>query len=136
MENTENKTGKTPDSKKDKKPSKLLPKTPKFSYYWIYAVIAVLLITFQIFSFNSSLETVDVGKFQEQMLKSHDVEKLVVVNNKIAEVYIKEEALKNEKYKDVKSNAWGGTNKGPHYQIKFGDLAYFQQQMDEVQKDF
>lgn len=108
MDNTENKSGNTPDPKKDKKTPKLLPKTPKFSYYWIYAVIALLLITFQIFSFNSSLDTVDFNKFEVDMLQAHDVDKVVVVNNEVAEVYIKESALKNDKYKDVRNNAWGG----------------------------
>ncbi|MDZ4845636.1 MAG: ATP-dependent zinc metalloprotease FtsH [Chitinophagales bacterium] len=137
MDNTENKDEKAPEPKKEKKPvSKLLPKTPKFSYYWIYAVIAVLLLAFQFFSFRSTIETIDFRKFQEEILKSHDAEKLVLVNGEVVEVYIKEDRLKNEKYKDIKDNAWGGINKGPHYQFKISSPTYFEQQMDAAQKSF
>ncbi len=140
MENTENKSGKdekAPEPKKDKKPvSKLLPKTPKFSYYWIYAVIAVLLLAFQFFSFRSTIETIDFNEFKGGMLKSHDVERLVLVNNEIVEVYVKEDRLKNEKYKEVKDNAWGGVNKGPHYQFKIISPSYFAEEMDKAQSGF
>lgn len=141
MENTENKPGKeekSPEQKKEnKKPgSKLLPKPPKFSYYWIYAVIAVLVLAFQFFSFRSTVEMIDFRKFQEEYLKSHDVEKLVLVNGEVVEVFIKEEKLKNDKYKDVRNNAWGGINKGPHYQFKISSPTYFEQQMDAAQKGF
>ena len=124
--------------KKDKKSSgKLpLPKNPKFSYYWIYGIIAVLLLALQFFSFQSSIKEIDLQSFEQDMLKGHDVEKLVVVNNEIVEVYIKEERLSNEKYKEVAQTSWGGVNKGPHYYFTIGSVEYFQQEMAEAQASF
>jgi len=140
MENTENKKEnkeQAPEQKKEKKPaSKLLPKSPKLNTYWIFAVIGVMLVALQFLSFRTNVEAIDFRKFQEEMLKSHDVDRLVMVNSKVVEVYIKEDKLKNDKYKDVRNNAWGGINKGPHYQFKIGSPTYFEEQMDIAQRGF
>src|SRR5436190_12011626 len=110
-----------PQQKKEKKlTGKLLPKNPKFSYYWIYAVIAVLLLGLQFFSFRSTVKETDEHTFFQEMLKSHDVDNIMVVNNEIVEVYLKESRLANEKYKDVSQTSWGGVNKGPHYYFTIG----------------
>jgi len=131
--NTEQRKG----QKKDKSLSeKLLPKNPKFSYYWIYAVIAVLLLGLQFFSFRSSVKETDQNTFAQEMLKSHDVENLIVVNSEIVEVYIKESKLNNEKYKDIATTSWGGVNKGPHYYFTIGSVDHFQDEMAKLQKGF
>ncbi len=136
-ENKQKTEEKAPEQKKEKiNPQKLLPKTPKFSYYWIYALIAVLLLGLQFFSFRPTLKDTDFRAFEQEMLRSHDVAELVVVNGEIVEVYIKEDRLKNEKYKDVAATPWGGENKGPHYQFTIGSVEYFQQEMDKIQNDF
>ncbi len=133
----ENKNKESQDKqKKDKKIPSLLPKNPKFNYYWIYAAIAILLLGLQFFSFRPTLKETDFRTFEQEMLKAHDVEKLIVVNNEFVEVYIKEGRLTNEKYKDVAQTSWGGVNKGPHYEFSIGSVEYFQQEMDKAQQAF
>lgn len=134
---TEEQNTQQPEKKKEKKlPGKLLPKNPKFSYYWIYAVIAVLLLGLQFFTFRSSVKETDENTFILDMLKSHDVADLVVVNKEIVEVYIKESRLSNEKYKDVAKTSWNGVNKGPHYYFTIGSLEHFQDKLDKAQQEF
>jgi len=131
-ENTENK------EKKDKKsgPRIPLPKPPKFNYYWLYGLLALLLLGLQFFNFQSPTKEIDYQTFEQSMLKTHEVEKLIVVNKEAVEVYIKPAALKQEKYKDVAVTSWGSENKGPHYFFPIGSLEFFQQQIENSQKDF
>jgi len=136
-EQPEQNTEPNQEQKKDKKlPGKLLPKTPKFSYYWILAGITVLLVGWNIFSFRNPVKEIDERTFIEEMLKSHDVEKLVVVNNERVEVYIKEERLKNEKYKEVAETSWKGFSKGAQYYFTIGSMEHFQDKMDKAQQGF
>ncbi|GIV35023.1 MAG: ATP-dependent zinc metalloprotease FtsH [Chitinophagales bacterium] len=124
------------EKKKDKKVPNILPKSPKFNYYWIYAAIVILLLGLQFFSFRPVVKEIDFRTFEQEMLKSHDVDRVVVVNNEFVEVYIKESRLNNEKYKEVAQTSWGGVNKGPHYTFTIGSVEYFQQEMDRAQQGF
>lgn len=108
---------------------------PKFNYFWVYAII----IAFIIISFNLSFfqENVKKSSFNDAttMLKDGDVEKIVVVNEKGAEVFIKEAALNKEKYKEVARTRFGTANKGPHYFFTVASGDKFQDQINEFYKN-
>lgn len=113
------------------------PKGPKFNYYWIYGLIAVVLLGMQfLYTSQTGSKEIDWREFEQDMLKAHDVEKLAVINENYVEVYIKEDKLENEKYKDVAETTFGGKNKGPHYYFTIGSVEYFQNQLEEAQKGF
>ena len=76
------------------------PKGIKFNFYWIYAIIAVLFFGIQILNVNTTSET-SWQEFNRKMLQSKEVEKIVVVNRDIAQIYIKKEFIKRDKYRDV-----------------------------------
>jgi cell division protease FtsH len=133
----EEQTQYTNDSKEKKGGPKIpMPKPPRFNYYWLYGLLALLLLGLQFFNIQAPTKEIDYHTFEQKMLKTHEVERLVVVNKEIVEVYIKPEALKQEKYKDVAITSWGGENKGPHYYFPIGSLEFFQQQIENSQKDF
>lgn len=108
---------------------------PKFNYYWIYGIIAVVLLGLQLMSFQGGIKEIDQRDFEKNMLKEGDVKQVKVVNEEMVEVYIREEALKEEKYKSVAENSWGGMNPGPHYYFTIGSVEFFQQRMAEVQAE-
>jgi cell division protease FtsH len=115
-----------------KKPN--LPKNP-FNFYWIYGIIAVALIALQYSNFGGpALKEVQTSDFLENMLKQHQVSKIVVVpNERIAEIYISKEYLTQPRY--VKD----GLNKhpnGPHYLVKILSEDSFQELLTDAQKDF
>ena len=85
-------------------------------------------------SYNSPAET--NTKELLEMLKSKDVKKIVIVNEKIAEVYLKDKALENEKYKkELKSKGTGlFGEKTPHFQLDIGNYEVFSKRIDEAQK--
>ncbi|TXC81745.1 ATP-dependent zinc metalloprotease FtsH [Luteibaculum oceani] len=90
------------------------PKKP-YNFYWIYAVVLVVLVAVNVFNVSSGLVNTTYSDFKE-MAESGDVRKVVVFNEKTAEVTLTKEALEKEKYKKkIKPPLIGGVNTGPHY---------------------
>lgn len=109
------------------------PKRGKFNFYWIYAIVIFLLLGSQMFQMNNSTTETSMNEFFEELLPSGDVKKVTVVNDDIVEVYLREEALEKEKYKDLGKSKMGMANTGPHFKFTIPDKKYFQEQVDRVQ---
>ena len=79
-----------------------------FNPYWIYAILGVLLVVSLFLSGGfggSDDKKISQSYFVNEMLLADDVDKVVVVNDKQVEVYLKKEAIEsNEKYKDLKDS--------------------------------
>ncbi len=123
------------DSNENKNKKPKVPPMPKFNFYWIYGIIAVVFIALTFLPKNGANKTSKI-EFINKMLLAHDVEKVVVVNKSIAEIYLKKEALKNDKYKDLKNRSIIGETVGPHYFFEIGDISSFEKDINEKQKDF
>ena len=108
----------------------------KFNPYWVYGAIIVVFLAAQFYSMvEMGAKETNYDQFESMYLRNNDVDKIVVVNNKIAQIYIKKESLdKNDEYKDVKKSPIGeGLNPGPHYQFQIGDLQNFENKL-EIEK--
>jgi cell division protease FtsH len=123
------------DSNENKNKKPKVPPMPKFNFYWIYGIIAVVFIALTFLPKNGANKTSKI-EFINKMLLAHDVEKVVVVNKSVAEIYLKKEALKNDKYKELKERTILGESVGPHYFFEIGDIASFEKDINEKQKDF
>ena len=114
------------------------PKKP-FNFYWIYAIIGVILIGLNLFNFGGGVKKVAWERFVNEMLKTGEVSRLVVVttgSETKAEIFIKPEALSQEKYKSVReqsSSNLGGRN--PQFYIKVGTIDQFKSDLDRVQDE-
>jgi cell division protease FtsH len=109
----------------------------KFNFYWIYAIIALLFLLIQVISSNGNVKETTWQEFNRTMLQTHEVEKVVVINKEIAQIFIKEDLLSREKYKSVNSKSFGGAlNKGPHYYFEIGSVDVFNDKLNEAQNDF
>ena len=117
---------------RDKFPKKSnLPKTP-FNFYWIYGIIVVVLIAIQYMSYSGGLHEVKSSDFFENMLKKHQVTRIVVIpNEQIAEIYIDPKYFP-EYAKDNLSKR----PSGPHYKLKILSVESFKADLTEAQKDF
>src|SRR5690606_1211700 len=72
-------------------------KRPKPSYYWIYAAIIMLFFAIQIFGGGSWSQPQKTTQSEfEEFLKQDDVEKVDIINKKIAKVYLTDAAIENE----------------------------------------
>ncbi len=114
----------------NKKPDNSKIKKPKFNTYWIYGIIAVAIIAIQFYGFSPSAKKTNMFDFKK-MLKAGEVERIVVVNNKTVEVFIKQDKLANDNHKDVGTSSY--SSKGPHYQFNIGSLEVFEEDVKAAQ---
>ena len=128
------------DQEKDKKSMKdKLPKKPQlpknsFNFYWIYVVIVVIVLGLNFIDFNAVSREIDFRKFETTILKNGDVDKLIVVNKEICEIYLKPTSLEKTEYKDVAKKPFGnGKNFGPHYYFNIGSIDSFEKKLNEAQ---
>ncbi|MCG1035600.1 ATP-dependent zinc metalloprotease FtsH [Polaribacter sargassicola] len=120
------------DSKKNSNSN--MPKF-KFNAYWIYGAIFVLIMAFQFFSSGDlGSKSITKNEFNE-ILEENDISKIVVVNNNVAQVFIKDEAIaKKDRYKKMVSSAF--YSKGaPLYEYNFGDLQNFENSIEKIKEE-
>ncbi|WP_299109337.1 ATP-dependent zinc metalloprotease FtsH [uncultured Tenacibaculum sp.] len=105
--------------------------TPKFSFnsFWIYIPIFVILLGLSFFN-SGSLASRDISKNKfEEILKANDIKKIIVENNNVAKIFLKDEAEKKEEHKQLTESPF--YRKGtPLYTYNFGDLQNFENQID------
>jgi cell division protease FtsH len=111
------------------------PSGPKFNLYWIYGIIASLLMLMLFFpNYNSPKETT-MNKFLK-MVANEEVEKVIVVNEKVAEIYLTKEALEQEKYKEKKQSKGLFGDENPHFQLEIGNYEVFNTYLQDAQKNY
>ncbi len=110
-------------------------KRPKPNYYWIYIAIALLFIGINFFGGGSWSQPAKTNQAKfEEFLRNGDVERVDVINKKIAKVYLTEEAKKKEIHSE-KENTPSFLSPGPNdpnYQFEFGDLQLFQKDFQDI----
>ena len=123
-------------NKKSNNQKNLNPKKFKFKIYWIYAIIFIFFIGIQLFNSDATKPT-NFKDFNDQMLQQGKVEKITVVNNEKAFIYIKSEFLSEEEFKNVSKKTFGESqNLGPHFYINIGSVDNFEKKLGNAQKDF
>ncbi|MFN4198812.1 MAG: ATP-dependent zinc metalloprotease FtsH [Flavobacterium sp.] len=111
---------------------------PKFSPWMIYLAVAGIFIFISVISGGSSFQ--EPGKLStssfNDMLEKGEIDKVIVFNKNEAEVFLKEEALKNEKHKKVVNDMFGRPNRGAHYRLEnIGNDELFQKKLEEARNE-
>ena len=110
-------------------------KTPKFNYNWIFGIVAIALLGFMFLSPTSSNQPIEVSwnRVEQEMLKNHDINKLVVINKEKVEVFIKPEKLSESRYSDVnKSNKKVTYTLNPQYFFTIGSVDTFDRNLSKA----
>ena len=100
----------------------------------IWIVFAITIFIYISFSFFSSKPiNIDYNRFQK-MIKSHDISKIVVIKNQeIVEITLKEESLLNSNYKDeLESSNLTNNVYGPHYKLEVSSIESFEKRYDDL----
>jgi cell division protease FtsH len=126
---TENNNNTSPEKKNDKNPK------IRFNSNWIFAILAISFILFEVMIGGKSVKKASIGMIKD-MITSHDIEKIVVVNKEQAEIYLNADAIKSGRYPDISKP---GGNMGlqvpkPQFTYNIGDIANFEPQIIEAQK--
>jgi AFG3 family protein len=125
QKSTDDGSGKNPDLK------------PKFNIYWIYAIIALAIIGTYLLNIRGGPEEISWQRFDKEILASHDVEKIVIVNKERAEIYIKKDRLANGKYKDTRSKGFNPISRAePQYYINIGSVETFENNLNKAMTGF
>ena len=126
---TQNKNKPSFNKTKDKK-----PKLPSKGF-WLYLLfVAGLFIFLQLLN-STSIKEISWSYLENELLPQHDIEKIVVVNRQIAEIYIKKERLEGSKYKDI-SKSFFNYETTPHYTITIGSVESFENKIAKAQEGF
>ncbi len=113
------------DKKNTPKPKNI--KTPKFNFYWIYGIVFALFIGYQFLnSDNLGSKKLSQNEFKT-ILSENDIEKIIIVNRSVAEIFIKSEASEKEQHKKNKGSLYSANS--PMYNYSFGDLQNFEKEL-------
>ena len=136
MSETENTPGKQPtgNSNSPEKPKVPLPKKPfkpRFAVYWVWIAVLVGLVLVEVLGhMDFSERDISFQTFEQTILAHHYADRIIVVNNDIAEVYLKQEALKDSAFKELSKTA-----SGPQYVIKNITFESFNQDLKDAEKN-
>lgn len=105
--------------------------------YQIWIIAGLIGVVFIISWLNRSNTAKDITfKDFTEKYKRNDIKKIVIVGDNVAEIYIKEDVVKNNAaYKDI--NEGGGpfsVTTGPHYQIQIVSAEDFKKDLEDFQK--
>ncbi|WP_159950711.1 ATP-dependent zinc metalloprotease FtsH [Polaribacter septentrionalilitoris] len=119
------------DSNKDNNSN--MPKF-KFNAYWIYGAIFLVIIAVQ-FLGSGDLASKNISKNEfNEILKENDVKKIVVVNNNLAQIFIKDEALNKDRYKKLVNSTFYSRGSSL-FEYDFGDLQNFENNIEKARKE-
>lgn len=134
QETQENKSSNNSGPQIPGKPKLPLPKKPfkpRFTIYWVWGIILVVLILIEALgNVNWSEKEIKFPDFVQNVLAPHYAARIVIVNNDIAEVYLKPDALNLPQFKEFAK----GT--GPHYFIKVLSGDSFMAMLNDAEKNY
>ncbi len=120
------------------KDNKNLNKKPKVNPYWIYGVIIAVFLAIQLFSggFSDSTGKQTTPTEFFSYLRNGDVNKVEIINNREARVYLTKEAQAMEVHKKSRpNNILPSVTPAPNYNFEFGDLKLFQEEINKIKDE-
>jgi cell division protease FtsH len=108
---------------------------PRFNSNWIFAILAISVILFQVFYGGSTVQKTNTSELKE-MIANRDIEKIVVVNKDMAEIFLKKEALESGRYPKLSKpgNGFGMSTPKPNFTYNIGDISNFEPFIVDAQK--
>ncbi len=111
------------------------PSAFKFNPIYIYGILLIVFLAIQFYGSGGKPVDTSWGEVRNTMLKNGDVDKIVVVNKKDVEIYLKETSY--EKYKAKMNTGMSLPPKlGPHFYFEIGSVDGFEANLKEAQKEF
>ncbi len=114
------------------------PSAPKrkFNWWWIYIAMLIAILAPYSASLVSPVSEITWKEFEKDIIPRNAVDRIVIVNNEKAELYIRKEFANDPQFKPVFTTKFGkGINPGPHYFITIGSVESFERKLDELQKN-
>ena len=109
---------------------------PKFNSNWIFAILAFSFIVINKLNGGKSTPKAQTRDLKE-MIANRDIERIVIINKEVAEIYLKKEAVESGRYPNLPKNNGGRMGLGvpkPNYTYNIGDISTFQPFLLDEQK--
>lgn len=112
-------------------------KKPKFNAYWIYAAVILVFLGIQLIGGSSWSQPAKTTQAEFQnYLREGDVEKIEIINKKMAKVYLTPEARTKQVHAANKPKGLiPSTSADPYYQFEFGDLQNFENSINQIKQE-
>jgi cell division protease FtsH len=121
------------------KDNKNLSKKPKFNSWWIYGIVIALILGFQLFSSgmgNSAAKKINPTEFFDFMAQG-DIDKLDIINDREARVYLTKDAQEKEIHKKSKpTSILPQVTPLPNYTFEFGDQKLFEERIEAINNEY
>jgi AFG3 family protein len=92
-----------------------------------------LLSVIMILRYYPSQQMTTWNEFERDMLLRGAVERIVIVNKEVANIYIKDSFRNDSIFSNVLNTSSGkGTTRGPHYALNIGSVESFERKLDDV----
>ncbi|MGA1976259.1 MAG: ATP-dependent zinc metalloprotease FtsH [Bacteroidales bacterium] len=120
----------TSQDKKNDKNQKM-----RFNSNWIFLILAVAFVLFELLLGGKSVKKTTLNMIKD-MIASHDIEKIVVINKEQAEIYLTSDAIKSGRYPDIQKPGMGMGFQEPKPQFTYniGDISNFEPGIIDVEK--
>ncbi len=121
-----------------KKKKNIIPKNSPKPNFQIWLIVVLLLLVIGITYFNKNTAPYEISQKRfEQMYKSDDVKSINLITDKnVVDVALKEEALNNDKYKDILRNRNSlSMTHGPQAYFKVINGETFKKDKEEFEKE-
>lgn len=110
-------------------------RAPKFNPYWIYGIVIISFLVIQWFTLGGGPVETNWNEVKTVMLANNDIKKIIIVNEKVAQIYLKESSY--DKYAAKLNNGFTAPAKtGPHFYFETGPSDVFANNLKEAQANF
>lgn len=111
-------------------------KRPKFNIMWVYATIVIGIFAIATLNNGGKPQETNWQKVRDEMLKTGDVEKLVVVNNERVEIFIKPDRLGEPKFqKMVRTPVGKLPERGPQFFFQISSIEIFDKNLEKLNSE-
>ncbi len=105
------------------------------NFYWIYGIVAVMLIAMSLPGLFEGQGNEIGWKKLSEIIQNKDAEKIIVVNNELAELYLTPEVIANGKYNSKSQTKAKPAKQGPQFKYIIGDYKVFRDNLDKLQEN-
>ena len=108
-----------------------------FRFWWIYIIALLFLWVFPAINNSTNEKEITWQQFEKDMLSRKAVEKITIINNDKAEIYIKKDFANDSMFSKVlKPRTGKAISEGPQYYIIIGSIETFERKLDDAEKNF
>ncbi len=108
------------------------PNLPKFNSYWIYGIIILALFIFQYLTVSNNSKLLESWSKFEQMVRENDIQKLEIVNDEYADIYLKPESIAKYIPKEEQPPKQVMGVEQPQFSYRLSSGKDFQEKLDKL----